>query len=142
MHHMRVLPLRPRTSPRRSRKQRNGPPQSRSRITPGFRYFLMAEAFAALSLDRSDALRPQGECPEAPRKARSGLGAHDTSFSRPEGLARSRSRPSARKGYVLMLPLVQLFDRSRELASMIFCPLDINRRASSARAFISSLNHS
>jgi hypothetical protein len=27
-------------------------------ITPGFRYFLMAEAFAALSLDRSDALRP------------------------------------------------------------------------------------
>jgi hypothetical protein len=40
---------------------------------------------------------------------------------------------SARKGYVLMLPLVQLPDRSRELASMIFCPLDINRRASSAR---------
>src|SRR6516225_2571005 len=49
---------------------------------------------------------------------------------------------SARKGYVLMLPLVQLLDRSRELASMIFCPLDINRRAASARAFISSLNHS
>src|SRR4029077_17438803 len=54
MHHMRVLPLRPRTSPRRSRKQRNGPPQSRSRITPGLRYFLMVTAFAALSLDRSD----------------------------------------------------------------------------------------
>jgi hypothetical protein len=49
---------------------------------------------------------------------------------------------SARKRYVLMLPLVQLLDRSRELASMIFCPLDINRRASSVRAFISSLNHS
>jgi hypothetical protein len=51
-------------------------------------------------------------------------------------------RISARKGYVVMLPLVQLLDRSRELASMNFCPLDINRRASSARAFISSLNHS
>jgi hypothetical protein len=65
MHHMRVFPSRPRTSPRRSRKQRNGPPQSRSRITPGFRYFLMAAAFAALSLDRSDALRPNSRTSSA-----------------------------------------------------------------------------
>src|SRR5215472_3984958 len=59
-------------------------------------------------------------------------------------IARSSSLQwvSARKGYVLMLPLVQLLDRNRELAFMIFCPLHNNRRASSARAFISSLNHS
>jgi hypothetical protein len=35
-------------------KAKKWAPQSRSRITPGFRYFLMAAAFAALSLDRSD----------------------------------------------------------------------------------------
>src|SRR5215471_20096368 len=65
----------------------------------------------------------------------------------PQAISHHCSQPplqwvSARRGYVLMLPLVPLLDRSRELASMIFCPLDINRRASSARAFISSLNHS
>src|SRR5215472_6954237 len=35
------------------------------------------------------------------------------------------------KRYVVVLVLVQLRESNRELASMNFCPLDINRRASS-----------
>ena len=46
-----------------------------------------------------------------------------------------------RKGYVVV-PALKPLERSRVLVSMNFCPLDINRRASSARAPISSLNHS
>jgi hypothetical protein len=47
-----------------------------------------------------------------------------------------------KKCYVVVLALVQLRESNRELASMNFCPLDINRRVASARAPISSLNHS
>jgi len=40
---------------------RSGRREARSRITPGFRYFVMAAAFAALSLDRFDARGPKNE---------------------------------------------------------------------------------
>src|SRR5262249_30878251 len=48
----------------------------------------------------------------------------------------------ARERYVVMPTFVQPLDRNREVVSMNFCPLDISRRASSARAPISSFSHS
>jgi hypothetical protein len=57
--------------------------------------------------------------------------------------ARSPLLPvSAPKRYVVMPTFVQPLDRNREVASVNFCPLDISRRASSARAPISSFSHS
>src|SRR6516164_9156177 len=49
---------------------------------------------------------------------------------------------SAPKRYVVVPTFVQPLDRYREVASVNFCPLDISRRASSARAPISSFSHS
>ena len=46
----------------------------------------------------------------------------------------------ARRRYVVMPTFVQPLDRN-QVASMNFCPLDISRRASSARAPISSFSH-
>ena len=53
----------------------------------------------------------------------------------------SNQYPTPRR-YVVMPTFVQLLERNREVVSMNFCPLDISRRASSARAPISSFSHS
>jgi hypothetical protein len=44
--------------------------------------------------------------------------------------------------YVVIPAFAQPLDRNREVVSINFCPLDISRRASSARAPISSFSHS
>jgi hypothetical protein len=75
----------------------------------------------------------------------------DTIAQRRETPPREQSLPllavppqlvNAPKRYVVGPASVWPLDKSREVVSMNFCPLDISRRASSARALISSFSHS